>query len=163
VTVNTAAVDTILVDRDNEDFNRNEFVGINLPQILKTPGTKEDLFLEEGDVLFVPKELQTVKVTGEVLSPVTVVYSNNKTFKSYVKSAGGFTEASRRKRSFIKYANGSVKSAGKILFFNTYPSVKPGSEIIVPEGAPRRPVSLTEIIGITSSLLTVFFLINSLK
>ena len=163
VSITSGAVDTILVDRDNEDFNRNEFVGINLPQILKTPGTKEDLFLEEGDVLHVPKELQTVRVSGEVLSPVTIVYSNNKSFKSYVRSAGGFTEKARRKRSYIKYANGSVKSARKILFINNYPSVKSGAEIIIPEGSPRRPVSLTELIGITSGLLTVFFLINSLN
>ena len=157
------AVDTILVDKDNEDFDRNDFVGINLPQILKTPGTKDDLFLEEGDMLFIPKELQTVKVSGEVLSPVTVVYSNNKTFISYVRSSGGFTEKARRKRSYIKYANGSVKSARKVFFFNSYPSVRPGSEIIVPEGAAKRPVSVTEIIGVTSSLLTIFFLVNSLK
>jgi protein involved in polysaccharide export with SLBB domain len=156
-------VDTILVDNDSDEFNRNDFVGINLPQILKTPGSKDDLFLEEGDILFVPKELQTVKLSGEVLSPVTVVYSNGKAFKSYIRSAGGFTEQARRKRSYIKYANGSVKSARKILLFNSYPSVRPGSEIIVPEGSVKRPISFTELIGIASSLLTVFFLINSLK
>jgi protein involved in polysaccharide export with SLBB domain len=124
---------------------------------------KDDLFLEEGDVLYIPKELQTVKISGEVLSPVTVVYSRNKTFKSYIRSAGGFTEKARRKRSYIKYANGSVKSARKIVFFNNYPTVRSGSEIIIPEGAIRRPISLTEIIGVTSSLLTIFILVNSLK
>ncbi|MBC7759200.1 MAG: SLBB domain-containing protein [Phormidesmis sp. FL-bin-119] len=156
-------MDTVVVDRDKEEFNRNDFVGINLPEIMRSPGTKEDLFLEEGDVLYVPKELQTVKVTGEVLSPVTVVFSPYKTFRSYVRNAGGFTEQARRKRSYIMYANGSVKSVRKILFFNSYPSVSPGSQIIVPGGAAKRAVSLGEVIGLTSSLLTIFLLLNSLK
>lgn len=158
-----AGVDTVSVGSNKNELNRNEFVGIDLPAILKNPGSKEDLFLEEGDVLNVPKELQTVKVSGEVLSPVTVVHAKNKAFKSYVKNAGGFTEKARRKRSYIKYANGSVKSATRILFVNFYPVVKPGSEIIVPEGNLKRPISLTEAIGVTSSLLTIFLLFNSLK
>ena len=76
---------------------RNSFVGINLTRILEKPNTKQDLFLENGDILNVPKELQTVKVSGEVLSPNTVIYSRNKTFKSYILNAGGFAENAKKK------------------------------------------------------------------
>lgn len=158
-----AKTDTIAANHPSETAIRNDYVGINLPRILKRPGSKEDLFLEEGDVLNIPKELQTVRVSGQVLSPVTVIYSGGKGFIDYVASAGGFTEKARRKRSYIKYANGSVKSARRIIAFNTYPHVRPGSEIIVPEGAVRRPINVTELIGVTSSLLTVYILLNSLK
>jgi protein involved in polysaccharide export with SLBB domain len=148
---------------DSGKVVKNDFIGIDLPEILRKPGTKLDLFLEVGDVLNIPKELQTVKISGEVLSPVTVVYSQNKTFRSYIASAGGFTEKSRRKRSYIKYANGSMKSAKKIIFFNIYPRVRSGSEIIVPEGAVRRSISITELVGVTTSLLTLYILLKSLK
>ncbi len=158
-----SGLDTSMVNLDSEKLIKNDFVGINLPDILMNPGTKIDLFLEEGDVLNIPKELQTVKVSGEVLSPVTVIFSQNKAFKSYIGNAGGFTEKARRKRSYIKYANGSVKGVKKIFVFNTYPRVRPGSEIIVPEGAIKRPISITELIGVTSSLLTIYILLNSLK
>lgn len=110
-----------------------------------------------------PKELQTVKVSGEVLSPVTVVHAKNKSFKRYVNSAGGFTEKARRKRSYIKYANGSVKSATSLFVFNFYPVVRPGSEIIIPVGNAKSPISLAEVIGITSSLFTVYLLFKTLK
>jgi len=155
--------DTIPENYSSEAVTRNDFVGINLPRILKRPGSKEDLFLEEGDVLNIPKELQTVRVSGQVLSPITVIYSGGKGFKDYVASAGGFTEKARRKRSYIKYANGSVKGAKKIFVFNIYPRVRSGSEIIVPEGPVKRPVSITELIGVSSSLLTIYILLNSLK
>jgi protein involved in polysaccharide export with SLBB domain len=158
-----SGLDTSMVNLDSEKLIKNDFVGINLPKILMNPGTKKDLFLEEGDVLNIPKELQTVKVSGQVLSPVTVIFSQNKAFRSYIGNAGGFTEKARRKRSYIKYANGSVKGAKRIFVFNTYPRVRPGSEIIVPEGPVKRPVSITELIGVSSSILTIYILLNSLK
>jgi protein involved in polysaccharide export with SLBB domain len=71
----------------SEENIRNNYVGINLPKILKNPGGKEDVFLEEGDILNIPKQLQTVRVSGEVLSPVTVIYSGKKGFKQYVSNA----------------------------------------------------------------------------
>lgn len=154
--------DTIVVKPEFE-AERNEFVGIDLPMILKQPGSKADIFLEEGDVLNIPKQLQTVKVSGEVLSPVTVVYSKNKSFKQYVANAGGFSEKAKRKRSYIKYANGAVKSTKKVFFFSFHPRVKPGSEIVVPEGPGKRPFNVSEWVGVTSSLVTLLLLFNQLS
>jgi protein involved in polysaccharide export with SLBB domain len=154
--------DSISQNQDTE-VNQNDFVGINMPKIVNEPGSLEDIFLEGGDVLFIPKQLQTVKISGEVLSPVTVVYYKNAGFKNYIKQAGGFGEKARKKQSYVKYANGKVKSAGKFLFFSFYPSLDPGSEIFVPTGQPRKQISLTEIIGVSSSLITLYLLINSLN
>lgn len=158
----TSSRDTIIVKTDFE-AERNEFVGINLPAILKKPGSKVDIFLEEGDVLHIPKQLQTVKVSGEVLSPVTVVYLRNKGFKQYIANAGGFSEKAKRKRSYIKYANGAVKSTKKILFVSFHPRVKPGSEIVVPEGPGKRPFNLSEWVGVTTSIVTLLLLFNQLS
>lgn len=161
--IQSAANDTAGIKKTGAIAARNVNVGINLEKILAEPGSKHDLILEEGDIINIPKQLQTVKVSGEVLSPVTIVYSRGKSLKGYVASAGGFTDIAKRKRSYIKYANGSVKSARRILVFNTYPTVRPGSEIIIPEGTLKRPLSLTELIGVTSSLITIFLLIKALN
>ena len=56
---------------------------INLEKILAAPKSATDLILEEGDALRIPKELQTVKVNGEVLYPVTTSYADGKSFKFY--------------------------------------------------------------------------------
>jgi protein involved in polysaccharide export with SLBB domain len=131
---------------------RNSFVGINLTRILEKPNTKQDLFLENGDVLNIPKELQTVKVSGEVLSPNTVIFGKNKTFKSYVSSAGGFGEGAKKGRSYVIYANGAVKATKKFLIFNNYPVVKTGAEIFVPKNAEKRKLTPAETVGVLSGL-----------
>lgn len=133
----------------------SDLVGIDLVRILKKPGSKSDLFLEDGDVIRVPKQLQTVKVTGEVLKPINVVYSNNKSMKQYINGAGGFTYNANKKGAYIQYANGSVDAGSKFLFFNNYPRVKPGAEIFVPKRAPREKLGAAGLVGILSGLATV--------
>lgn len=149
--IQTEAKDTNAINLDNKVI-RNNFVGINLREILDHPGEKKDLFLEEGDIISVPKELQTVKVSGEVLSPNTVVFSRSKSFRQYITSAGGFGQSALKSRSYIIYANGAVRSTRKILFFNNYPSVKTGSEIFVPKKREKRRLSPAETVGILSGL-----------
>ena len=112
---------------------RNNYVGIDLKQILDKPGSDIDLLIEDGDVLRVPKKQQIVRVNGEVLYPSAVVFNNNKTFKDYILNAGGYSPRALKRGAYIVYANGTVKGTGKFLFFNAHPEVKPGSEIIVPK------------------------------
>ena len=50
-------------------------VSLDLEEIVKSPGSLKDLFVENGDVLVIPKKSQTVKVIGEVMYPSFVVYS----------------------------------------------------------------------------------------
>ncbi len=143
--------DSALIDLENV-ITRNNFVGINLEEILSKPGNKKDLFLQDGDIINVPIQLQTVKVSGEILSPNTVIYSKNKTFKSYISNAGGFSIDALKRRSYIIYANGSVRSTKKFFLFNNYPIVKTGSEIFVPKNLDKRKLTAGEIVGITSGI-----------
>ena len=139
-----------------------EMVGIDLLAIINNPGGNNDLILQEGDVLSIPKELQTVRIRGEVLYPNTARYRELSSFKSYISRAGGFTEKSRRGRSYVVYANGDVQRTRKFLFINNYPAVEPGAEIIVPAKPDRDPMSVQAWIGIASSMATLALLINNL-
>ncbi|MBM3400816.1 MAG: capsule biosynthesis protein [Bacteroidetes bacterium] len=147
-----------------EEILKNVYVGIDLEKILLAPKTAADLILEEGDVLRIPKELQTVKVNGEVLYPVTTSYTKGKAFKYYVSQGGGFSERSMRKRAYVIYANGAVKSTIKVLLFNKYPSIEPGAEVFIPKKESKRPVSAGEIVGISSALAsTAVIILNLVK
>lgn len=145
-----------------EKIISSDLVGISLANILKKPGSRYDLFLEEGDVIRVPKQLQTVKVTGEVLSPNSIVYSPGRSFKDYINGAGGYTYSAYKKGAHIKYANGSVESARKFLFFNNYPKVKPGSEILVPKKAEKAGMTAQSWVGIGTALASLTAIIVSL-
>jgi hypothetical protein len=134
---------------------RNNFIGISLDKILQNPGGREDLILEDGDVVRVPKLLQTVRVNGEVLYPSAVVYTSGKTFKGYISNAGGFSPNALKRGAYIVYPNGTVKGTRKILFFNSHPKVKPGSEIYVPTKPEPKTNSVQEILGITTGLASL--------
>ena len=118
------------------------------------------MLLEDGDVLNIPKELQTVKVSGEVLSPSSVMFAGSKGFKRYINESGGFAPRALKKRSYIIYANGGVASTKKFLFFNNYPEVKPGGEIFVPQKEERKNgLSTSEVVAISTGLATIATLI----
>ena len=43
-------------------LQKSEAIGIDLMSIVNSPGSKSDLLLNEGDVIIVPKKLETVKI-----------------------------------------------------------------------------------------------------
>ena len=140
----------------------HEFVGINLERIVKNPRQRGDLILEEGDVIIVPKELQTVKISWEVLAPSTAVYLPSKGFKQYISQAGGFSSRAMRKSTYVVYANGSVKSTNRILFFNNYPPIKPGAEIFVPQREIRPNITPQQWLGMTTGLASLAAIVITL-
>ena len=152
----------LIPDDQLEKLYTSDQVGINLENILKNPHNNQDLIMQNGDVLQIPKMLQTVKVNGEVLRPNMVAYSKRGTFKYYINSAGGFTQRALKRGSFIQYANGSVAATKKVLFFNKYPTMKPGAEIWVPRKAARERLSPQFWIGIGSTIATLAILAISL-
>ncbi|PYF75463.1 SLBB domain-containing protein [Pedobacter nutrimenti] len=153
--------DTVKADVEQK-LIQSDLVGIDLQRILNKPLSKMDLIVEDGDVIRVPRQLQTVKVTGEVLNPNSIVYSGNKGFKQYINGAGGFTSNALRGGAYIKYANGSVEAAKKFLFFNNFPKVKPGAEILVPKRAQRERLTAQSWIGIGTALASLAAIVVSL-
>ena len=143
-------------------IRRSEPVGIALDKILQNPQSKYDVFVEEGDVIQVPKQLQTVKVTGEVLNSNLILYQSGNGFRSYVNGAGGFTDKARRSGAFVRYANGSIKTAKKVLFFNSYPSIKPGSEIFIPRKPEREKMTAQTWIGIGTTVASMAAIVVSM-
>jgi protein involved in polysaccharide export with SLBB domain len=141
---------------------QSDLVGIDLKRILLRPYSSGDLIVEDGDVIRVPRQLQTVKVTGEVLNPNSIVYAPNKTFKQYLNGAGGFTSNALKNGTYVKYANGSVEAARKFLFFNNYPQVKPGAEILVPKRAERARMSAQSWIGLGTAVASLGAIIVTL-
>lgn len=134
-------------------------VGIELPNVLESPGSKYDLLLEKGDSLFIPKQLQTVTVKGGVFYPTTIRYEDGQSFEDYITSAGGFTDLAKTKKAYIIYANGNVDRVKSFLFFKDFPSVEPGATIVIPEDP--EPINLTpqERIGLYSTITSTAVLI----
>jgi protein involved in polysaccharide export with SLBB domain len=138
-------------------------IGLDLPKIMTEggKGSKYDLILQEGDVLTIPSEKQTVTVRGEVLSPSLIRFDEKNSFKDYINFSGGYGLSAKKSRSYVIYANGDIKSTNSFLFFKTHPKLKPGSMIVIPNKGETSKISLPEIIAITTALGTLGLLINS--
>ncbi|WP_214228842.1 SLBB domain-containing protein [Pedobacter sp. B4-66] len=150
----SGAKDTTTIEKDLQVL-RSDLVGIDLVRILKKPLSRNDLIVEDGDVIRVPKELQTVRVTGEVLKPNSIVFIKGRSFKGYVDGAGGYSYNAYKRGAYIVYSNGSVAAAKKFLFFNNYPQVKPGAEIFVPKRAEREKIGIQGLVGISTAIASL--------
>ncbi|MDD2286761.1 MAG: SLBB domain-containing protein [Paludibacter sp.] len=139
-------------------------VSLNLNEIMKQPGSYKDIFVEDGDILYVPKKSQTVKVIGEVMYPSFVVHTSSYSFKDYITASGGFSNKALKKNAFVLYPNGKVTGTRSFLGIRVYPKVVSGSIVVI----PKKPVELTnkmnpaEVITMTSSLASMTALIYSM-
>jgi protein involved in polysaccharide export with SLBB domain len=148
-----------------EKIYKNEgVVGINLAEIMKHPGSKNDFFLEEDDNIYIPRELQTVRVMGEVLFPTYVGYQKGMSLGKYINNAGGFSLQAEKKKVFVLYANGTAKSTSRFMWIRSYPKIQPGARIVVPEKPAeiKNKLSPAENIAVLTSVTSVVALIYSM-
>ncbi|MCI5561426.1 MAG: SLBB domain-containing protein, partial [Phocaeicola sp.] len=128
-------------------------VGIDLEAALRNPGSDKDLILKAGDVLTIPQYIATVKISGAVMYPNTVIYDQNKTLRQYIKQAGGFSRLAMKRKPYVIYLNGQVATGSTA-------KIEPGCEIVVPERPEREPVSLQNILGVTTALASLALIIS---
>ena len=138
----------------------NEYrIGIDVSKILKHKHSKYDLLLNEGDMLLIPSERQTVEIRGEVLAPSMVRFQKGQSLRQYIDQAGGFSNRAKKRSIYVLYANGSIKSTRNSLFFKNYPELAPGAIIIVPSKPEKKQMSTGETVGIISAITTMGVLI----
>ncbi len=171
------AVDTLLANTKRESLDQvaastpgfavklkeSEAVAIDLEKILQNPGSDEDLILEVGDILSVPKLLQTVRMRGDVVYPTTLRHENGRSLKHYINGAGGFERRANKKQTYVVYANGAVKRTKGFIGIRDFPPVEPGAEVIVPTKGPKMPLRLGDIVGITTGLATLALVMSQIN
>lgn len=125
-------------------------VGINLEKALANPGSDYDMVLREGDAIYIPEYVSTVKISGAVMYPNTVLYKPGEKLSYYVNQAGGYNRAKKGK-IFAVYMNGTVSRLKR----NTNKLIEPGCEIIIPGKGPKNRMSVAEIIGMGTSVASM--------
>lgn len=107
---------------------------------------RDDLLLENGDILRVPTKDGLVLVSGEVILPNTIAYDKTLSVADYIKNSGGYTQNANASRVIVAHRDGSFDeaSAGGGMFssFAGEPTVRPGDHILV---LPRIDVKSRQI------------------
>lgn len=140
------------------DLGETYHVAVNLEEAMKEPGGTEDIVLREGDMLSIPKYSSTVKISGEVMYPISVNYKKGKSLKYYIKHAGGYGNRAKKSRVYAIYMNGSVKQ----LNHSSSKDIEPGCEIVVPTKENKARMTTPEVLSIGTSMASIATMIATL-
>jgi len=141
-------------------FRKGTRVNVDLTGKEGDKKASSNMILMPGDSVYVPRVISYVQVSGAVNNQQFISY-NGRSFKYYINAAGGTTENARLKGAYIKYADGLNQPVRHFLFFRNYPSVKPGSQIVVPEKSPdsRFKIGIGDVGAIATALTAIVSII----
>src|SRR6266566_3150409 len=130
-------------------------VGLDLGQALKNRRHKDNILLRDGDSLYVPPYLPTVRVEGAVNSPGSVTYVTGQGLDYYLDAAGGVTFKGDKNRTFVKQPNGNVRAVHKrpLFFGRSKPTPEPGATVVVPERDTASHSDAAAILGSVASVV----------
>ncbi|WP_346863285.1 SLBB domain-containing protein [uncultured Draconibacterium sp.] len=160
-----AFVDGATLRRSTEELG-TENIAIDLRAILANPGSEKDLLLRDGDLLYIPEYMQTVKISGTVLNPYSVTYQPGRNAKFYINQTGGFAHRAHKSKVYVQYANGYAAPTKSFLGIKSYPEVLPGSQVIVPQKPEKQPGNgqWIAVVSVLSSLaLSAATIVNLTK
>lgn len=134
---------------------------ITLDTLEALKGSPDDIVLENGDHLLIPKIPHTVNVLGAVYNPTALVYDeSNKSVGHYLAQTGGITASAENDLIYVVRANGSVISKNSrswwVRTFSDFDRLPmyPGDSVLVPEKVIR-PRGLKDVKDITQILYQI--------
>jgi len=114
----------------------------------------QNITLHDGDIIYMPKLLNTVTIVGQVLNPVTVPHKVGADFDYYLKLAGGVKKEADKSKIYVVQPNGVSLRRKNGFQFPILPfmpferdDILPGGTLIVPRQArPLDSIALVETI-----------------
>ncbi len=117
-----------------DEYARKPIVACNLAKAISNPDGQDNVVLQDGDYVVIPKNPNSVFVYGQVRSGGYFKYVSGKSLEQYVADAGGFTSnADRGRERVIKARTGVWLKAEET-------TIEAGDRIYVPH-PPDEPLS----------------------
>ncbi|MDC0005072.1 SLBB domain-containing protein [Gammaproteobacteria bacterium] len=140
-----------------------EFNELNLEENLQ-----DNIYLKDGDEIFIPSYQSNIFIFGEVGNPGSVSFKEDDNIQSYIERSGGLTRYSSQDSIFIVSPNGETKKIylnGLKKYLSQDIDVYPGSVIYVPRhvGKIEGINYYATIAPIFSSLALSIASLNSIK
>lgn len=113
--------------------------------------TVNDILLEPGDIIRIPRRSNLVMVHGDVLFPTAMAYQSGRTIEDYINRAGGFTQNKGNTNILILHRDGSFRKVPRSHIDSKRVVLVPGDEIFV------LPRVATKHLQIASDFLNVIY------
>ena len=128
-------------------------------KIVKNPTDNTNVTLFPGDEIEVATYSESVKVVGNVLLTSEIPYEKGRGFEYYLGAVGGVDAKAWKEKAYIIYPNGKAAVSSSFFFIRSYPTVLPGSQIVVPEKPEIKKMSTGEWVSIGSIITSIALLI----
>ena len=116
---------------------------IDMEGAVKSCREADDIVLENGDTISIPKYQDEVSVVGQVYFPTSHKFKSERAALDYINLSGGTKELAQREHAYVVQANGevmTVRSQASTWGWLMSPSnvrVTPGSTVFVPLSVDR--------------------------
>jgi protein involved in polysaccharide export with SLBB domain len=129
-------------------------INVNLPAALRDTTSRSNIILQPGDSIHVTEFQSSVRVTGGVNSPGSVLWEKGQPLDFYIDAAGGLSSRADKNRVSVTYANGTIRTRHRRLFGSSNPEPGPGSEVFVPvRDAPQGPSNFPALFAAAAQVL----------
>ena len=127
-------------------------INVDLGRALHDTASSANLVLQPGDSIYLPEYQPSVKVSGAVNSPGSVLWRRGADLNYYLSAAGGFAQRADKGAVSVRFANGEVRTRGHGLFHGD-PKPGPGSEVFVPAEDPT--VHKTDYVALLGAIAQI--------
>ncbi|ACL72393.1 polysaccharide export protein [Thioalkalivibrio sulfidiphilus HL-EbGr7] len=103
-------------------------------------GQISNIRLQDGDIITIPSQSDSLLISGEVLVPQAMIYVAGQRAEDYIRRAGGFTERADERNILVVRQNGEVVSASEV-------ELRPGDEILVLPVVPTKNLQLASTLA----------------
>jgi len=99
--------------------------------VINEDSNLSQVYLEDGDNIYIPKKSHMVIVQGEVMLPSAQTYVESMHFDDYINSCGGYSFRANSENILIIQKNGQVSSYDADSMFRGDYKIQPGDSILV--------------------------------
>ena len=118
---------------------------------LGSASSVDDILLEQGDIVRIPRTSNLVMVHGDVLFPSAMAFQDGNTIEEYIEQAGGFTQSRSASNVLILHRDGSFDKVSKKQLRGRGITLYPGDEIFV------LPRVQTKSFQLAQDIITIFY------
>lgn len=131
----------------------NGRIGIDLAEVMRHPDSRDNIVLEDGDEITIPRYNPVVRVQGAVNAPANVTFVPGRDLYYYVGAAGGGSRTADEGRAYVTQPSGKLESVrGRGLFPAAVPVPQAGAVVTVPE---RDPTDKHDYVALASALVQI--------
>jgi len=104
---------------------------VKMDTVERLKGTANDIVLEDGDLIAIPRISSVVSILGEVYDSKSVLFEDGRTASYYINKVGGLNKSADRSSLYVIRCDGTVLSSERNNIFDT--QVARGDTIFVPQ------------------------------